>query len=183
MDGLHNGLRPQPLLGTWKAPGPFRPQILLKALRDRGVPRWTTWSSGASRATLALALAAVPHWRGTARRVAHHAVAPGAADWAAPVAVARSAAGEVELALGAVEQLVDGTRRLYGQILDEASQSWVPILLVESQGVWQNQDLSLSFSVEEMLGHDNLDAAAPSWPREVVQELSKWPLKGPGTDD
>lgn len=111
MDGLHNGLRPQPLLGTWKAPGPFRPQILLKALRDRGVPRWTTWSSGASRATLALALAAVPHWRGTARRVAHHAVAPGAADWAAPVAVARSAAGEVELALGAVEQLVDGTRR------------------------------------------------------------------------
>lgn len=53
--------------------------------------------------------------------------------WVAPTVSAETGDGEeISVALGAVEQTTDGTRKLFGQIFEETSETWKPILLTES---------------------------------------------------
>lgn len=104
-------------------------------------------------------------------------------QWVAPTISANLGGEEIQMALGAVEQQQsNGTgcgRVLYGQIFRGGK--WCPVKLTEKEpDLWLGLEagpLTLSFDTMKR----SLLREAPGWPSELAEDLSRWPLKGPGT--
>lgn len=108
-------------------------------------------------------------------------------QWVAPTISANLGGEEIQIALGAVEvQQSTGShcRVLYGQVFRDGK--WCPVTLTETEpdlwigGPEAPEAGPLTFSFDAMK-RSSLQREAPGWPSELVEDLSRWPLKGPGT--
>eukprot|EP00435_Cladocopium_sp_Y103_P012638 s1090_g3.t1 len=107
----------------------------------------------------------------------------GGKKWVAPTIPANLGGEEIQVALGAVEQSTTG-RVLYGQIFRDGN--WCPVKLMEKEpNLWISgpggpggPGLRLSL---DALASRSLQNEAPGWPSQLVEDLGRWPLKGPGT--
>eukprot|EP00439_Symbiodinium_sp_Y106_P045165 s720_g5.t1 len=110
------------------------------------------------------------------------------AAWVAPTVQAKGTPGG-NVALGAIQQLEDGSALLHGQVYDEARNSWSPVLLkrIGLTDTWQSEELALELAFGKIaklaLHRDrgSLEEELPSWPANLRRCLEAWPLKGPGS--